>query len=78
MKTIILAGNHKQYSDWLYDNNVLPDLKKLKNYVFGNDVDKIRGIRAKEILVIGTFWEDVKNAGLIFEEAKERIYHINN
>ena len=73
MTTIILAGNYKQYSDWLYDN-VLPNVEEIKNYAYGNFFEKIIGIRAKEVIVIGTFWEDVKNAGEVYEHAKSRIY----
>lgn len=74
-KTIILAGNYKQYTDWIYDN-VLPDVEKVKDYVYGNSFEKIMGTRAKEVIVIGTFFEDVKNAGEVYDNAKLRVYQL--
>ena len=74
MKTIILAGNYRQYTDWIYDN-VLPDVEKVKDYIYGDRFEKLMGVRAKEVIVIGTFWEDVKNASEVYETAQSRIYH---
>lgn len=74
---IILAGCYQQYTDWIYDN-ILPDVNGIKNYIFGNNVEKLAGIRADEIIIIGTFWTDVKNAGEIYNYAKSRTICTDN
>lgn len=55
-EAIILAGNYREYTDWIYDN-VLLNVAEVENYVYGDTLQKIMSVRAKEIKVIGTFYE---------------------
>lgn len=61
--TIVLAGNHRQFQDF-----ILTKEDKGK-YVYGNNPVNIVGLSAKRVQIIGTFWEDNKNAGEIYETA---------
>ena len=71
-KIIILAGDHRQYSDWLYDN-VLPDVEELKKYIYASEPQKIMGVQAEKVLCIGT-WNDKKDAEEMLKLANSRIF----
>ena len=64
---IVLAGNRMEFERYL-DTNGLTDSEAL----YGFEPEKIMGIRASKIEVVGTFW-DRKNADKLYELAKTRI-----
>lgn len=67
-KTIlVLAGNINQYNKFVRENNCR------EKCIYARTKDAIRGLRMKEIEVVGTFW-DRKDAGRVYQEACERIY----
>lgn len=49
---ILLAGNRSQYDYWM-QHTFMPG----KCVIFADRPEKIRGIRADEIIITGTFWE---------------------
>lgn len=51
-KIIILAGNRQQFEDYLEDNGLTDS-----QAVYGYEPDRILGIEASWVEVIGTFWE---------------------
>ena len=54
--TLILAGNYKQYSNWLYENVL--GKGNVEDYRYAENESKIRGLSARGVIIIGTFWED--------------------
>ncbi len=70
--TIILAGNYRQYTDWIYDN-VLPDTEAIKQYRYGSYPEKVQPLIAKEVIVIGTFWQEFPNAVDMYDLALSRV-----
>lgn len=70
--TIVLAGNYRQYTDWIYDN-VLPDVEAIKSYRYGSHPEKVQPLIAKNVIVIGTFWDDFPHATDMYELALSRV-----
>lgn len=70
--TIVLAGNHSQYSDWLYDN-VLPKMEALNDYRYASHPDKVQGLVAEDVIVVGTFWDDFPEANEMYKLALSRV-----
>jgi hypothetical protein len=66
-KIIILAGNREQFERYL-DENGLTD----SDAIYGYEPDRVCGIIASKVEVIGTFWEK-KNANEIYKEALTRV-----
>jgi hypothetical protein len=70
--TIILSGTYRQYTDWIYDN-VLPDVSAIKNYRHGSSPEKVQALIAKEVIVIGTFWDEFPNPSDMYRLAMSRV-----
>lgn len=69
--TIILAGNHRQYLDWLCDNKL--GKEDLDKYRYGGFPERVQSLTAKEVIVIGTFWEDFPRAREMYDLALSRV-----
>lgn len=65
--TIVLAGNAKQYEQYLRSPHSVG-----KRNVHGSSVERIKGLLADEVIIIGTFW-DLKNAHQLEHEAQLRV-----
>ncbi len=66
-KIIVLAGSRIEFEDYI-DDKGLTDTEA----IYGYGVDRIRGIEASKVEVIGTFW-DRKDAGDLKREADTRV-----
>jgi hypothetical protein len=66
-KIIVLAGNREQFERYLADNGLTDS-----EAVYGFEPDRIYGIRASKVEIIGTFWER-KDASKLKEVADSRI-----
>jgi hypothetical protein len=60
---IVLAGNYQQFREYAHDD---------KRFVFGDSVDKMRGLNVSGVVEVGTFWKR-KDAGELYREAKQRV-----
>lgn len=67
-KIIVLAGTREQFERYL-DENGLTDYEAIYAY----EPERLYGIRASKIEIIGTFWER-KDADKLKELAENRIY----
>lgn len=63
---IILAGNYHQYLDHVQSH------RDGARFVFGDRVEKLMGIEARGVLVVGTFWSN-PNSLPLYQFAKSRI-----
>ncbi len=53
---IVLAGNYEQYKRYIWEQ--FGDNEEERNCrVYAEYPDRIRGLRAEKVEVIGTFWE---------------------
>jgi hypothetical protein len=66
---LVLAGNHKQYKDYLLRNGL--DEANAK-YAFS--ATELHALRIEEILVTGTFW-DREDATELYDLAKTRLFN---
>jgi len=66
-KIIVLAGSREQFEDYLA-NNGLTDSEAIYGYL----PERIYGIEASKVEIIGTFW-DRKDAGKLYELALSRV-----
>jgi len=66
-KIIVLAGSRIEFEDYI-DDKGLTDTEA----IYGYGVDRIRGIEASKVEVIGTFW-DRKDAKELKKEADARV-----
>lgn len=66
-KIIVLAGSRIQFEDYL-DDKGLTDTEA----IYGYCADIIRGIEARRVEIIGTFW-DRKDASELKREADARV-----
>lgn len=69
--TLILAGNYIQYTDWMYYNKL--GKENLDNYRYASHPDKVMELIVKDVIVIGTFWDDFPHAGDMYNLAQSRI-----
>lgn len=63
----ILAGNHQQFREYIWENK-----GDIKNFKYIDGTYPLVGYIFDGYEVIGTFWEDKKNASEIFDEVKMR------
>lgn len=66
-KIIVLAGSRKQFEDYL-NKNSLTDSEA----VYGCEPQRLFGIRASKVEVVGTFWER-NDAARLKELADTRV-----
>ncbi len=60
MKQIcVLAGDHKQYQEWLRKNKLTPN-----EAIFGNNREDFDGVEISAIKIVGTFFERRDSRGL--------------
>jgi len=52
-KTIVIAGNQRQYISYLRENNL-----NQKDFSFVNSIDQIRGLRNVTIVKYGEWWKN--------------------
>lgn len=52
-KKIVFADNFKQYCNWVKENNLCS-----RDYIYANDLHKIRSLENFIIFEIGTYWEN--------------------
>jgi len=67
MKKLILAGDIKQYRQYLRENTLLE-----KDCTYVKDMWSVRGTIASAVIIAGTFW-DREDAGELYEIALSRI-----
>lgn len=67
-KIIVLAGSREQFEMYLGENGLTDS-----EAVYGHSADRIQGIHASKVVVIGTFWER-KDASHLKEIADSRIW----
>ena len=66
-RTVILAGDHKQYKNFIIGNHMDED-----KYFYGGVPQNLFGQELRDIITIGTFFER-KDANKMLELAKTRI-----
>ncbi len=52
-KTLIIAGNYRQFKDWCQRNYCAP-----KNAIYASHKDVVRGLRGVKIVETGSYWEN--------------------
>lgn len=67
-KIIILAGSYRQFFEYCEAFKFHGSL-----VVYGNNPEKILGIQAEHVIVIGTFWE-LPEAKKLYDLAMSRIF----
>jgi hypothetical protein len=66
-RIIVLAGTRQQFENYLAENGLTDS-----EAVYGYEPERIYGITASKVEVVGTFWER-KDAGKLYELANSRI-----
>ena len=67
-KIIILAGDKKQASNWIYDNILNSEnVDQIKMFVYADTWMKIREHKVAGMVIVGTFW-DRPDARKLFDE----------
>ena len=60
---IVLAGNYNQFREATMGNH---------NFIFGDSFEKIAGVEASAVIVVGTFWFR-DNARELYQWAQSRV-----
>lgn len=68
-KVAVLAGNFKQYDRFMN----LREVDDETQYIYVDRIEKAVGHRFNDLKIIGTFWEDIKDSGRLYDEVKTRI-----
>lgn len=78
-KIIVLAGRYEQFADYvgglikrLGDIPTNFRVELWNKFIYADCVEKVRGIEAEEVRVVGTFW-DRPNARKLLEEAERQV-----
>lgn len=50
---LVIAGNYKQFRNWLRENHLDPS-----EYVYAHNYEGVVGHRYDELLQVGTYWEN--------------------
>ena len=66
-KIAVLAGNIRQFNAFDVKN------KNRDKYIYVDRVEVAAGCRFTDVEIIGTFWEEVEEAGRLYDEVKSRI-----
>lgn len=71
-KVIVLAGTKKQFQDFTEERKLNDIRYSRTHYIYADSQKSIVGIKADDVIVCGTFWEN-KNANKLAELAKSRL-----
>lgn len=69
-KIIVLAGNHKEFVDFLKSNGVMEE--EMQGYVYGSRKESLLGVDAEDVYIVGSFWQR-EDAGEMKELADSRM-----
>lgn len=55
MATYVIAGNYEEYKTWLWFQK---GFRNNPEYIYVDDINKLRGVRGKDLILIGQYWKN--------------------